>query len=581
MTAGVSTPAGAPSDASCDWHATDWRKVHAEVRRLQVRIAKATMEGKWGKVKALQHLLTHSRSGRLLAVRRVTENRGKGTPGVDGRVWRTPEGKSRAVEELRTRGYRPLPLRRVYIPKSNGKQRPLGIPAMKDRAMQALYRLALEPIAETTGDPNSYGFRARRSTTDAIAQTHHMLSRKGSAEWILEGDIRGCFDHISHDWLVRNIPMDRTILQKWLKAGYIETGRLYDTDEGTPQGGVISPTLANMTLDGLERLLNDRFKTRMIRTVTVNPKVNLVRYADDFIITGASKELLENEVKPVVIAFLAERGLELSAEKTRVTHVDKGFDFLGWNVRRYRTGNGRTARTKILIKPSSKNVTAFLDKVREVIREGKHWKQVDMIATLSPKIRGWANYHRTQVAKATFSKVDHEIWHALYRWARKRHPNKLKRWVHRRYFHKSGGDNHAFGVVVTSKDGRKWLRTLAKATDVKIARHVKVKAEANPFDPRWNDYFRERSVKLTVPEWLVLGKKEHLNLWQRQGGICPACSQMIEASDLHILDRHHLVRRADGGTNAQGNLALLHLNCHRQNHVLEDSVKPGAEQAPY
>ena len=271
------------------WHSINWQAAHANVRRLQARIVKATQEGKWNKVKSLQHLLTHSHSAKVLAVKRVTENDGKRTPGVDREIWNTPEKKTEAVGSLRQRGYKTLPLRRIYIPKSNGKQRPLGIPIMKDRAIQALYLLALEPVAETTADHNSYGFRPERSTADAIGACYNALGRKCSAEWILEGDIKACFDGISHDWLMENIPVEKTMLRKWLKAGYMEKGQLFPTETGTPQGGIISPVLANMALDGLEKLLDQRFPKLMKRT---EPKVNLVRYADDFIITGGSKELL-------------------------------------------------------------------------------------------------------------------------------------------------------------------------------------------------------------------------------------------------------------------------------------------------
>jgi len=279
---------GAPFHGATDWHAIDWKSVSCNVRRLQTRIVKATKEKRWGKVKALQRLLTHSFSGKALAVRRVTENQGKNTPGVDKITWNTPQKKINAVYALRQRDYHPQPLRRISIPKKNGKKRALGIPAMKDRAMQALYLLALDPVAETTADINSYGFRPQRSTADAIEQCFTALGNIHTAPWILEGDIKSCFDGISHDWLLTHIPMEKSILRKWLKSGYIDKNVFYPTEEGTPQGGIISPVLANMTLDGLERRLRVHFPKTTIKGIAA--KVNFVRYADDFIVTAASKE---------------------------------------------------------------------------------------------------------------------------------------------------------------------------------------------------------------------------------------------------------------------------------------------------
>ena len=278
----------APSSLS--WAGIDWPRLQRQVKKLQARIVKATQDGRYGKVKALQWLLTHSFSGKALAVKRVTENRGKNTPGVDNIIWKTPTAKINAIASLKRRGYNPLPLRRIYIPKKNGKTRPLGIPAMKDRAMQALYLLALEPVAETTADPNSYGFRPMRSTADAESQCFICLARRKSAQWVLEADIAGCFDAISHQWLIDNIPVDKAMLQKWLKAGFVFQNKLFPTEAGTPQGGIISPVLANMTLNGLEHALAIAFP----RATQQRLKMNMVRYADDFIITGHSKEWLQD-----------------------------------------------------------------------------------------------------------------------------------------------------------------------------------------------------------------------------------------------------------------------------------------------
>ena len=380
----------APSDMT--WDSIHWPGILRHIRRLQARIVKWTQAGKHNKVKALQWLLTHSYSGKALAVKRVTENKGKNTPGVDNVTWKAPRVKINAIASLKRRSYSSLPLRRVLIPKKNSeKTRPLGIPVMKCRAMQALHLLALEPIAETTADSNSYGFRPSRSTADAGAQCFNSLARKDSAQWVLEADIQGCFDKISHSWMIANIPTDKVILQKWLKAGYVYQNELFPTDAGTPQGGIISPVLANLTLDGLEGMLAAKFP----KAKQIGLKMNMVRYADDFIITGNSKEWLKNEVKPAVVEFLAERGLVLSPEKTKITHISEGFDFLGWNIRKY---NG-----KLLMKPSKANVKAHLDKIREIIKGNKTAKQANLIRLLNPVLRGWANYHRHIVAKKTFA----------------------------------------------------------------------------------------------------------------------------------------------------------------------------------
>jgi len=386
--------AGAASGNSTQWQNINWLKCNREAKRLQARIVKATREGRWGKVKSLQWLLTHSFSGKAISVKRITENKGSKTSGVDNILWNTPRQKIMAIHDLKRRGYKPKPLRRIYILKSNGEQRPLGIPTMKDRAMQMLHLLALYPISETTGDKNSYGFRPERSTADAIEQCFKALGRRDTAEWILEADIESCFDKINHQWLLDNIYMDKKILNQWLKCGYVENTNLFATESGTPQGGIVSPTLANLALDGLEELLSKKFYRTEKNGRRWNPKIHLARYADDFIIAGLDKELLEDEVKPVVIKFLAERGLSLSEEKTNITHIEAGFDFLGQNIRKY---NG-----KLLIKPSTKSYKQCIGKTRETIKRNKTAKQSTIIRLLNPIITGWSNFHCHVVAKGSF-----------------------------------------------------------------------------------------------------------------------------------------------------------------------------------
>jgi RNA-directed DNA polymerase len=480
----TATIAGAPSHNKVNWNTIDWQTANRNVNRLQARIVKATQEGRWGKVRTLQHLLTHSFSAKALAVKRVTESSGKHTPGVDGETWNTPKKKAIAISSLRQRGYHPKPLRRIYILKKNGKMRPLGIPTMQDRAMQALYRLALDPIAETIADRNSYGFRLQRSTADAIEQCFNILAPKRSACWILEGDIKSCFDHISHNWLLANIPTDKAMLRKWLKAGFIEEHTFYHTEEGTPQGGTISPVLANMTLDGLERKLKDNFRRKP------SLKVNFVRYADDFIVTAKSKELLQEQVVPLIETFLKERGLQLSQEKSKITHIEEGFDFLGQTLRKF---DG-----KLLIRPSKDNAKAFLTKVREIVRTNKQATSGNLILKLNPLIRGWANYHRHVVSKQTFGAVDNAIFNTLWHWAKRRHPKKGKRWIKAKYFKTIGHRKWVFTGTVTGSAGSTKTIHLYRASKTPIRRHVKIVGEANPYDLDWTSYFARRYQKLRL-----------------------------------------------------------------------------------
>lgn len=545
---------GASSQTGVEWHDIDWRKVHQNVRRLQARIVKATQEKRWGKVKTLQRLLTRSFSGKALAVKRVTENQGKRTPGIDGEVWSTPTSKWQGLKALQQRGYHAQPLRRIYIPKPNGNgKRPLSIPTMHDRAMQALYKLALDPVAETIGNPNSYGFRKERSTADAIQQCFNILGQRYSAQWVLEADIRSCFDKISHEWLEKHIPIEKPILKQWLKAGFIDKRQRFSTLEGVPQGGIISPVIANLTLDGLETELQTRFpkNTRQGQAA----KVNLVRFADDFIITGCNRQLLQDEVKPLVETFLRERGLELSVNKTHITHVEAGFDFLGKNIRKY--GN------KLLIKPSTKNVKTFLTKVRTIIKTNKAISAGQLILVLNPIIKGWANYHRHMVSSQTFSRVDTHIFKALWWWAKRRHPSKTKAWVHQRYFGASHRRRWAFSDLVQTSEGQTQRVWLQSAANIPIKRHIKVRMDANPYDPQWETYFEKRIDTKMLSE--LKGKDVLRRLWLRQQGICPICHQKItKQTGWHS---HHVVWRSLGGHDGITNRVLLHPNCHRQLHA--------------
>jgi RNA-directed DNA polymerase len=456
-----------------NWKNINWLQVEKIVNRLQTRITKAVLHNKWNLVKRLQYLLTHSYCAKLLAVRRVTRNKGKRTCGVDGERWLTPISKVKAVLSLAGKRYKANPLKRIFINKpGKNKKRPLGIPTMYDRAMQSLYSLALEPIAETISDVRSFGFRRYRSTKDACQQIFLCLSRKNSAQWILEGDIKGCFDNINHQWLLANTPMEKSILTQFLKAGFIYKRHLNPTKAGTPQGGIISPILANMTLDGIEKLLMAEYPKKGKNSA----KVNFIRYADDFIVTANSEETIR-EIKDIIATFLKERGLELSDDKTLITSINEGFDFLGWNFRKY---NG-----KLLIKPSKKSIKRFTETISQTITEGRAWSQEVLIAKLNPIIRGWSNYHNSVVSSDIFQTLDHRIWELLWQWAKRRHSNKPKDWIVKKYWKRSTTRKWNFRTEKNS------LLLLSKT---RIYRHIPLKLQMNPFLNV--DYFSARRNKL-------------------------------------------------------------------------------------
>jgi len=472
------------------WRSIDWKKARREVRRLQMRIAKAVQEEDYGRVNALQWTLTHSFYAKALAVKRVTSNKGKNTPGVDGVLWKTAKDKMQAIHDLRQHGYKAQPLRRTYIPKKNGKKRPLSIPTMYDRAMQALYKLALAPVAETTADRNSYGFREGRSCADAVATAFNALSKPNSATWVLEGDIAGCFDNISNNWLMENIPIEKRIMHQWLKAGYVEKGITYPTRKGTPQGGIISPTLANMTLDGLEDLIHE--------VVPRRSRVNFIRYADDFIITGKSKTILEKNVLPAVKAFLEARGLQLSEEKTKITYIKHGFTFLGQTFRKH----GHTLH----ITPAKEGVLALIRKVGRLIRKHTSAPMIIMIKKLNQVLRGWANYHRHVVSSEMFKRVDNYVYEQLWRMLRRRHSNKSKKWLSKKYW-RAAGNKGVFAVNVRCKNRFK-LYQIIRICSIGIKRHRKIKADANPYLPEYGKYFWIRRHVKEAKLWRELTARQ-------------------------------------------------------------------------
>jgi RNA-directed DNA polymerase len=441
---------------------------------------------------------------------------------------------------------------------------------MIDRAQQALHLLALDPVVETKADRNSYGFRQKRSCADAIEQCFNTLSHAPTTQWILEADVKSCFDKISHDWLLAHIPMDRTMLQQWLKSGYMEKRILHETLGGTPQGGIISPALANCALDGLEPLLKDKYPTgKPFKSLGgLSPSVHLARYADDFVITSKSKDLLEGEVKPLVEKFLRERDLELSPTKTVITHVEKGFDFLGQNVRRYPNG-------KLLIKPSKKNVKTFLDRIRTTIKAALGKSAAVLIKELNPKTRGWANYHRHVVSKRTFEHVDSVIFYSVRQWARRRHPEKSSDWLKEKYFGRHQGREWTFFGETCDDGGQPSKVWLYRASSTPIKRHIKVQGEANPYDPAYETYFEEREGSHMLDTFR--GSSKLRFLWKEQSGLCLVCKTKITRITGWRI--HYCVPRVMGGSRSAENIALLHPECHDSVHHQRISVsKPRLPQ---
>lgn len=463
------------NELASQWKTIDWNRVKDVVNNLQSRIASAAKNSDWNKVRKLSRLLTRSFYARLLAVRKVTQNKGSRTPGVDGITWATQADKMRAALQLSCKRYHAKPLTRKYIPKKNGKLRPLSIPTMYDRAMQTLHALALGPIESATGDTTSFGFRPYRSTKDAYAYLHICQSKKHAPKWVIEGDIKACFDEISHEWILENTPMDKNVLKEFLKAGYIEEYHLFPTEKGAPQGGTISPIIANIALNGLETTLARRFYARNDGTIDKKHrnkhKINYVRFADDFVITADTAETAQ-EVLEVVKTFLEPRGLTLSEEKTLVTDISEGYNFLGWNFRKY--------KNTLLIKPSKGSQHEIIRKISEIIHKAKAWDQDRLIRILNPIIRGWAQYHNHAVSTAIFSKLDDIVYNMLVSWAKRRHQNKGTYWIMDKYWHTDGNRKYVFCTE---------NQTLERFSNTKIVRQRLAKLDKNPYIDR--NYFEQ------------------------------------------------------------------------------------------
>jgi RNA-directed DNA polymerase len=501
-----------------DWDYVDWGQAEEHVRRLRRRIFAASQAGDLARVRNLQKLMLRSRSNALVSVRRVTEvNAGRRTAGVDGRVVVASWEKADLADwvQRRAAAWSPRPVRRVYVPKSNGRRRPLGIPVIADRALQALAAAALEPEWEARFEPRSYGFRPGRGCHDAIVAIHTTASRRDARRlWALDADLEAAFDRLSHDHILASLGTfpARGLVRRWLKAGVIEDGRFAPTGEGTPQGGVVSPCLMNVALHGMEEAAGVRYwEGGTLRAVPGSPV--LVRYADDVLALCHTREQAEH-VKQRLVRWLEPRGLAFNEAKTRITHLDLGVDFLGFEIRRY--------RGKLLTKPSKDALRRIRQRLSAEVKALRGANADAVIARLNPIIAGWAAYYRIGVSKRAFGALDAHLWRLVYKWAKFSHPNKPKRWIIARYFgmfNPARQDKWVFGSRETGFYLRKFAWT-------KIVRHTMVAGRASPDDPALTGYWDQRRHRTRLPvdpaTWHLL---------RRQRGRCPLCRGLLLHAD--------------------------------------------------
>jgi RNA-directed DNA polymerase len=538
-----------------DWKTIEWEKAYRTVRNLRQRIFRATQEGNLKKVRSLQRLMLKSYSNRLVSVRRVTQtNTGKNTPGMDGMVIKSPAARGKLVDMLgQYTAWKAKPTRRVYIPKANNKLRPLGIPVVIDRCLQALLKNALEPAWEARFEGSSYGFRPGRSAHDAIGKIYLLARPNKKKKWVLDADIKGAFDFISHDYLCQVIgPVPgKELIKQWLKAGYIEQEEFHATEQGTPQGGVISPLLLNVALHGMEEAIGVTYTSQG----QISGKRAVVRYADDFVCFCETKEEAER-VQELLTEWLKERGLRLSAEKTRTVHLTEGFNFLGFNIRQYRTPKTTKTGWKLLIKPSKEAVQDLRKKLKDLWKKVQGTKVQVVLAKMNPIIRGWANYFRIAVAKEVFGKLDSWMVQKALRYTKRRHPKKSGRWQRQQYFGRFNLDRLDSWTFGDKQTGG----YLLKFNWFPIERHVLVRGRASPDDPQLREYWKKRQEAKAKD--LTLSRQK---LVKRQKGRCLQCFEsLFNDEDIQI---HRPLSPTQAGKETYSNLVLVHQICHQQIHA--------------